>query len=342
MSWRLALGLPLLAALALSGGCKRAEPATGKVLLFPTLAERQGELDTLQLRGAGNAVLVTLAKKNGVWRVVERADWPADAGRVSQYLFVLSQAHRVEAKTANPKLYSRLGVEPIAGADAVGTELKLSGAGDSSRLLIGHEHSKFDSNYVRVDGQAQTWLTDLPVTFDRNPVSWLDRRLVDLQLARIAVVRISGGADKAFTLSHRDDRFRLDDAPSAAMHDSHQGDALAGALDQLQFEELAVDDGTATPERELQFVIVDGTQVTLQAWHAGDQLWVRLAASVDEARAEAWAGQAADRAAASAALRKQVDLWNQRFHARRFLLPANLAATLMLTHEQILAGAPGP
>ena len=37
---------------------------------------------------------------------------------------------------------------------------------------------------------------------------------------------VSGGVDKAFALSHRDDRFRLNDAPSAAMHDSHQGDAM--------------------------------------------------------------------------------------------------------------------
>ena len=83
MSWRFVLTLSLLALLSLTSGCERAdEPATAKVLLFPTLAERQDQLERLQLRGAGNAVLVTLLKKDDGWRVAERGEWPADGGRV--------------------------------------------------------------------------------------------------------------------------------------------------------------------------------------------------------------------------------------------------------------------
>jgi len=331
----------LVLALALGSGCERDQPESAKALLFPTLSERQVDLDRVQLTGAGNVALVTLSKKSSAWRVAERQDWPADEGRLSQYLFVLSQTHRIDAKTANPKLYPRLGVEPVSGAAATGTELSLSGPGISARLLIGHEHAKFNSNYVRIDGQPQSWLTDLPVTFDRDPASWLDRRLIDLPLARIAGVHVSGGAEKAFSLSHRDDRFRLDDAPSAAMHDSYQGDAMASVLDQLKFEDVAADDGSATIERELRFDAVDGTQVTIQAWHVGSQLWVRVATSIDEAKLLAWI-QLAGHTEAAGALRNQVADWNRRFHSQRFLVPAGPAATLMLTHEQILAGAGVP
>jgi hypothetical protein len=344
---RLAAAFALLAVLALAGGCKPAdESETAKVPLFPWLLQGQDALDSLQLRGAGNKPLVTLVKKAGAWRVAERGDWPADAGLVSEYLFVLSQAHGIEAKTSNPKLYSKLGVEPVSDPSATGSELTLSGKGRHARLLIGHEHPKFDSNYVRVDGQAQCWLTDVPVNFDRNPVAWLDRRLVDLPLARIARIRISGGKDKAqekaFTLSHRDDRFRLDDAPSAAMHDSHQGDALAGALDQLRFDDLADDDGSATAARELQFVTVDGLQLTLQAWYAGANLWVRVLASTDAQQVEQWQHETAGRAPDATPLSARIDAFNQRFRGRRFQLPASVANVLMLSHEQILAGAPSP
>lgn len=338
---RLAPGLFLLLALTLGAGCKRAEPVPAKALLFPELAERQDQLQKVQLRGAGNKVLVTLVRKDGRWRVAERADWPADEGRLSQYLFVLSQAHNIEPKTANPKLYSRLGVEPISSPGATGTELSLSGGGISWRLLIGHEHAKFNSNYVRVDGQAQTWLTDLPVAFDPDPASWLDRRLIDLPLARISAVRVSGGDAKPFSLSHRDDRFRLDDVPSAAMRDSYQGDALASVLEQLKFEDLAADDGTqlSLVERELHFESVDGRQVMIQAWHEGGRPWVRLSASLDENKMQAWTQQAGNGKAAEG-LRKQVAEWNQRFSAHRFLLAENVAATLMLSHDKILAGTP--
>ncbi len=232
-----------------------------------------------------------------------------------------------------------MGVEPISLADATGTELELSGGGIASRLLIGHEHAKFNSNYVRKDGQAQSWLTDLPVTFDRDPASWLDRRLIDLPLARVSRVQVSGGDEPPFSLSHRDDRFRLDDAPSAAMHDSHQGDAMASVLEQLKFEDVAPDDGAPAVERELRFTSVDGRLVTLQAWHDGGRLWARLTASLDEAGVLAWTQQAGNEKAAEG-LRRQVAEWNRRFDAHRFLLPENVATTLMLSHAQILAGTP--
>jgi len=338
--WRLASSLSLLLALVVCAGCNRAEPVPAKPLLIPGLAERQDGLQRMQLRGVGNVALVTLDRKDGHWRVAERANWPADEGRISQYLFVLSQTHRAEAKTDNPALYSRLGVEPVTSPGATGSELELSGGGISSRLLIGHEHAKFNSNYVRMDGQAQSWLTDLPVTFDPDPASWLDRRLIDLPLARIAAVQVSGGGEKPFSLSHRDDRFRLDDAPSAAMHDSHQGDAMASVLGQLKFEDLAPDDGAPKAERELRFVSVDGRLVTIQAWYEGGRLWARLAASLDEENLLAWTQQAGNERTADS-LRKNVAEWNQRFDAHRFLLPENVATTLMLTHEQILSGAPG-
>jgi hypothetical protein len=341
MNWRLGLTLILLSLLMLTAGCERAdEPDAAKVMLFPTLAERQDQLDTLQLRGAGNAVLVTLVRKGGLWRVAERGDWLADGGRVSQYLFVLSQTHFEEAKTANPALYSRLGVEPITASGATGTELKLAGRGIAGVLLIGDEHSKFDSNYVRVNGQAQAWLTDLPVTFDRNPAIWLDRRLVDLPLARVAQVRVSGGTEKPFSLSHRDDRFRLDDLPSGAMGDSQQGDTLAGVLNQLQLDDVQDDDGSAVVERELQFLAVDGLVLTVQAWHVSEQVWVRLVASIDEARAAEWARLATAQRPASEPLTQRVSDWNKRFHGRRFLLPAESANVLMLSHDEILVGAP--
>ncbi len=330
----------LFVLIGLAAGCDRTEPGPDRSLLFPTLAQRQDQLDTLRLRGAGNEPLVSLVKQGGSWRVAERTDWPADAGRISQYLFVLSQARRIEEKTANPKLYARIGVEPVTDAGAAGTELELSGAGESSRLSIGNEHPKFNSNYVRVDGQAQAWLTDLPVTFERDPAAWLDRRLIDLPLARISAVRIADSAGSRFSLSHRDDRFRLDDAPSGAMRDSQRGDELAGALDQLQFEDLAADDGSSASERELQFLAVDGLQVAVQGWTVDGRLWVRIATSLNEAMAAQWLAQSRGKATSMDVLRNQAADWNERFRGRRFLLPGPVAATLLLSHEAILAGKP--
>ena len=340
--WRAArLLLPALACLALAA-CGSDTASTEKAKLFPGLDKAQANVESMQLRGAGNRTLVSLERRNGAWHVAERNGWPADAGRISQYLFVLSQARRMEAKTSDPKLYSRLGVEPVGAVEAKGTELTVSGKGVRSRLLIGNEHTRLDGYYVRVDDEARAWLTDLPVYFDPDPRVWLDRRLVDVPLARIARVRISGVDEKPFSLSHREDRFRLDDAPAAAMRDSYQGDVVASALDQLDFEDLADDAGSATVIRTLDYSTVEGLLLQVQAFRDGEQLWVRMKAETDPATAQAWAKVSAANAASNATLEARVKAFNDSFSNRRFLLADPIATHLMLTHEQILAGAPKP
>lgn len=330
-----------IACLAL-GACGGETASTEKARLFPSLDKAQAEVASLQLRGAGNRALVSLERRDGSWRVAQRNGWPADAGRISQYLFVLSQARRMEAKTSDPKLYARLGVEAISAVDAKGAELTLSGKGIRSRLLIGNEHPRLDGYYVRVDGEAASWLTDLPVYFDPDPRVWLDRRLVDVPLARIARVRISEAGERPFSLSHREDRFRLDDAPSAAMRDSYQGDVIASALDQLHFEDLVADAGGTPAIRSLDYATVEGLLLQVQALRDGEQLWVRIKAAVDPATAQAWSKVSAANATSNATLEARVAALNKSFEGRRFLLADPVATNLMLTHEQILAGAPKP
>lgn len=335
------VALMAIACLVLAA-CGSEATSTEKARIFPGLDKAQANVASLQLRGAGNRALVTLERRDGSWRVSERAGWPADAGRISQYLFVLSQARRMEAKTSDPKLYARLGVEPISAVDAKGLELTLSGTGVSSRLLIGNAHPRLEGYYVRMDGEAAAWLTDLPVYFDPDPRVWLDRRLVDIPLARIGRVRISGGSERPFSLSHREDRFRLDDAPSAAMRDSYQGDAVASALDQLHFEDLAADAGDTPAIRTLDYVTVEGLLLQVQALRDGEQLWIRMQAATDPATAQAWAKASAANAASDATLEARVAALNKSFEGRRFLLADPVATKLMLTHGQILVGAPKP
>ncbi len=324
------------------GSCGGETATTEKARVFPDLQQAQAQVQAIQLRGAGNRALVSLDRRDGTWRVAERNGWPADAGRISQYLFVLSQARRMEAKTADPKLYSRLGVEPLAALDAVGAELTLSGKGIRSRLLIGNEHPRLDGYYVRVDGEPGAWLTDLPVYFDPDPRVWLDRRLVDVPLARVARVRISGVGENPFSLSHREDRFRLDDAPAAAMRDSYQGDNIAGALDQLHFEDLAADPGGTPAMRTLDYATVEGLLLRVQAFREGDQLWIRISAGMELAASRSWAKVSAANAASAATLEARVASLNQSFSGRRFLLADPVASNLMLTHGQILAGPAMP
>lgn len=318
-----------------------AEPQS---LIFPDLAARQERIERIRLTGAGNALLVDLKKQAGVWRVSERNGYPADAGKVNQTLFLLAQARLQEAKTADPALYAKIGVEPLSDRWAQGMELRLEGGGQPLRLLIGHAHTNFDGHYVRVDDRAQSWLTDRPLDISRNPVDWLDHHLVDRPLSRIEQVQVDSADGNGYALAFRDDRFRLVDAPSAAMGDSHAGDAMAGFLDQLNFDDVAADDGKTTAERKVRFLGVDGVSIEVDAWRDHGKVWARLIASTDEPRLEKWLadagkGDSRQRADTEKKLRDQIALWQVRFTGKRFALPNFKSAILLMSRGQILKGA---
>lgn len=313
-------------------------------LVFPELAQRQDSIDSIRVLGAGNALLVGLKKQNGQWRVLERNGWAADAGKVSELLFQLAQARLQEAKTDDPALYSKIGVEALGDRWAQGLELRLDGGGKPLRLLIGHAHVNFDGDFVRVNDGKLSWLSDRHLDVSRDPVEWLDHHLIDRPLARIEQVQVEPADGNKYALVHRDDRFRLADVPSAAMGDSHAGDAMAGFLDQLDLEDVADDDGKTPVERRVRFLGVDGVSIVVDAWREKGKVWVRLDAALDAARADSWLAGAdrsnpQGRADAMKKLREQVAAWQQRFAGKRFLLPNFKSAILLMSRGQILTGA---
>jgi hypothetical protein len=329
-----------LALISLVGCADKPQAPATKALALPALAARIDRIDEIRFRGAGNRVLVTLRKRAGVWYVVERGDWPALPGLVDTALFALSRAHLAEAKTDQARLYPRLGVEDVAAADAQGMEVRLSGGGQPLTLIIGHEHPKLDGNYVRVEGRGQSWLTDVALSFEREPVGWIDRNLVDLPLARVDEVRIEPSPGKPFVLKRRGDRFWPVGAPDPNVISSRAGDALAGVLDHLEFEEVADDSAQIQAiDRRLRFVAVDGRVVELKAWRVDGKIWAALSVTLDPGRAAAWQAQAPD-ATAKATIAKEFGDWQQRFAGHAFQLPAYQASILYTSHDQILTGPP--
>lgn len=346
----------------------------GTDLLLPDATGRIETLERLEVRGAGDVLLVALEKSDGRWRMPDRLDWPANQREVSRALFRLAQARRLEAKTANPERHARLGVEAVGAADAKGTELRLIGGGEPLRLTIGNNHPSLGGSYVRVGDDPQAWLLDVDIGPSRDPAAWLDRRLLDLPLARVAEVRVAPAKGRAFRLVRADDdRFSLDGQSSAALGNADDGNATAAVVQQLALDDLAADAGAAA-EQTLVFESVDGVAVTLAAWRQDDATWARLSATLDEARARAWFEQpaagalpedtAAETRDATAdaenaattdpadddtgpapeerlhALAQEVARWQARFEGKQFRLPAQQAANLMKSRDDYLAGSP--
>lgn len=276
-----------------------ADDAAGGELL-PGLSARLPALEGLEVRGAGDRVLVSLRRADGRWEVLQRPGWPANEREISRALYRLAGARRIEAKTNDPARHARLGVEDVAAEDAKGAELRLSGGGEPLAVVIGNNHPGLGGSYARVSGEARAWLLDEDLTPARDPVAWLDRRLADLPLARIERVRVQPASGPAFSLLRGEDGFALEGRPAPAMRNPDDGLATAGFADQLALDDVADDDGSAATQ-VASFVAADGRELVVSAWRDQRGTWARLSLSLDEARAADWFTRAAEARRAAAA-----------------------------------------
>jgi len=332
---------------------------------LPGFDARVDAVDRIEVHGAGGERLVAIEKRDGRWHMPDRQDWPANQREIGSALFRLGQARRIEAKTANPALHARLGVEDVSAQEARGTELRISGGGEPLRLTIGDNHPALGGSYVRIGDDPQAWLLDQDIAPAREPADWLDRRLLDIPMARIDSVRVTPATGRAFRLSRVEDRFSLDRQPPAAMDNPDAGNATAGFTDQLPLDDVAPDSGTEATQTVV-FEGVDGVTITVAAWREEGATWARLTAALDEMRAAAWIAQpeapadtgtdtegaeAAEAAPADEAgkaltseerlakLQAQVAEWQSQFEGRQFLLPPYKAAPLMRSRNDYLAGS---
>lgn len=316
--------------------------AADEALLLPGFAASSQVVDRIQVQAAGGEVIVEIVKREGLWRMPDRQDWPANQREVGQALLRLGEVRKIEAKTAKPSLHARLGVEDVAAPDAKGVQLSLSGGGQAWRITVGKNHPALGGSYVRLSDQAQAWLLDSDIAPARSPVDWLDRRLLDIPLARIDAVGVSPSGGRPFMLVRRDDALRLDDVASAALADADAGNATGGFTDQLALDDVAADSGTAAVQTVV-FEAVDGVRVRVEAWTEPTGTWARLSAQLDVDIARAWLAREPDAADAGTpevrleALQARVAQWQARFQDHQFLLPPFKAEHLMKARDAYLA-----
>lgn len=326
-------------------------PGVGDALL-PGFAERIERLEGLEVRVAGGSPAVTLRRRGEAWEVVQRPGWPSNEREISRALYRLAETRRVEAKTDQPALYPRLGLEDVAGPEAAGAELRFTGGGEPLRLVIGKNHPSLGGSYVRVGDDARSWLVDQDLAPARDPVAWLDRRLVDLPLARVARVRVEPARGRGFSFRRGEDGFEVVGFRARTQFDETL--AAAAFAEQLALDDLAPDSGHEAERRHV-FEALDGRELVVESWSQDGGTWARLAMALDEQKAAAWLqgqGAAGDAeaeaddkdgavteppAAMLESLRARVAAAQARFEGRQFLIPPHKAAHLLAGRDQFLA-----
>ena len=143
----------------------------------------------------GDGSHATLTRDGTRWVVTER-NYPADTGQVRKLLLDLASLQVEEQKTADPALYSKLGVEEPSGVQATSTGLDIDLNGKTQRLIVG-KTSGTRSVYVRVVGARPSVLATPQLAPDADPRHWLDRSLLDISPDQVTQldIKVQGTPD---------------------------------------------------------------------------------------------------------------------------------------------------
>ncbi len=179
------VALLLVAVLALNWLGPQKPEALDREKMLPELAAERGLVDHIQL-GTRATSLVTLQRHGEQWQVVNRDGYVANAGKVRSLLDQLSSAEKSEAKTADPARHEKLGL--LEDSDT--TLLLTLRAGDRivADLVVGKSVTRPPGHYVRIKGEAQSWLIDRELTVSREVTDWLRTDLINLPASKIRLV----------------------------------------------------------------------------------------------------------------------------------------------------------
>jgi hypothetical protein len=260
--------------------------------LYPDLKAQLNAVNAVHLYKAGDARVVELVRKDDVWRVSDRDNYPADDGKVRKLLIEIADAKIAEQKTSDPQHYAKLGVEDTKGTAATSVRIELAGAPKPVDLIVGKQAAGARSSYVRRAGEPQSWLIDK--TIDTSPAAdaWLRKDIIDVSADRMqsASVTTKGGKPYAAAKSARaDQNFAVSGLPKGkSLSAPTAANSVAMALTALSLSDVKPASAfqSTPPAAHAQFKTFDGLVVDVDGWVQNQKHFVALRPSFDAAQAE--------------------------------------------------------
>jgi hypothetical protein len=299
-SWLLAVTLVVAVAVLLMPVRTGKDAGFERTPLLPELQQQVNELDWLRFVGAGDAVIATLRRADDHWQVEELHGYRADWTRLRALLADLAQAQVIEAKTANPEFYDRLGVEDVAAPEATGVRVEFGESSGLPAVIVGKRAEGRDGRYARLQGEAQSVLIDHGLDLPAAREDWLDKAIVDIadsEVVEFEIRHADGERVLARKVSADDENFQLQGIPEdREIKSAWTVDSLANALASLELEAVAPE-GEVDWDGAVRFGLVtaDGLRVdvdlaTREAPGGGDaaaaEHWIRLQAGLYQTAVE--------------------------------------------------------
>lgn len=271
----------------LASGRKAETEAATASRLFPGLEDALNSVTQVVIQDVEQTT--TLNRDDQGWSVAEKSGYRANVSELRSQLIKLAQAEIQERKTANPELYSRLGVEPLDAEGAAGKKLDLTAPEGEWSLIVGSTAMRGgDSTYVRKPDEEQSYSVSGAITLDADPANWLDRDILDIATPRIQRVLIEhpdGGRIELVKSESGQPNFAVVNIPEGReLLSPSAGNSIAGALSALRLEdvipETAFDSGDSSPV-VATYETFDGVRATARVWEVSDDRYVAISIERD-------------------------------------------------------------
>jgi Domain of unknown function (DUF4340) len=229
-----------------------ATTSSGKVLDFPLN-------DVAQVTIKESGLELNLARKNDLWTVKERADYPADFDKVSALIRKLWELKPVQDVKIGPSQLARLQLtEPTPGSTS-GTLLDLKGAGDKrlAALLLGKKNLRNPDQpasegggfavgrYVMgQDGSNRVFLvSDSFEELQMKPEQWLSRDFIKVENPKsVAVAGTAPAMNWKIVRDLAAGPWKLADAKSGEELDNAKASGVASLFTAAGFADVLAPD----------------------------------------------------------------------------------------------------
>lgn len=262
------------------------------------------DIQTVEIKATASSV--TVAKIDGIWRVANRHNYPADFGKIRELLTKLADLKTLQSIRATEQQRRELQLLPGSTSDALTqpTILDLKDASGKSRetLLLGKErmrpssspeaspYDNFpDGRFIATSKGNIVLVGDALSEAVTTPRSWMDEEFVKVPSENLASIAISGSTNGTILLTRTNgnSEFTIPHIPEGKEADSAKLSRLTSALNYLRFEDIATpgtpDDKTGL-DKPITFTAktFNGESYTITIGHSSAQeskYFARVAAS---------------------------------------------------------------
>ena len=256
--------------------------------LFAGLRDDINAITSITAIAAGDEVVATLTRQGDGWGVAERDGYPADTGKLRKLLLALADARLVEAKTANPEYYTRLGVEDIRAEEASGVLVQVTTESGQYNVIVG-DQVQGDYRYVRRADEPSSWLIDKNPEAPSQTADWLNDAIIDVAATLVHSVHIEHPDGQVIRLS-KDNAAQTDfivsEIPAGReLSYASVANVVGGVLDNLTLDDVSPAAEFSAAAINTSFETFDGRVIRISSEAIDANYWIQISSSYDPALA---------------------------------------------------------